>query len=144
MAAAFIDLTKRAWTHSRGDITAIGTWIRTENRWRPCLVLIRTGEEYSDHTIPCIVTIDKAWIWSEDVGDARAAARTAFEFVRALRLAENDPRQPIRIGMLIHDLLGDLLHIPPYVPDTRPEPIAEVTITDQAGRVREVELTDDV
>lgn len=141
---AALDLTRRHFTRERGGITIIGTWISIEGRWRPCLALIRTGDEYSEHTVPCVVTVDKAWIWSEEIGDPREAAQTAFKFMEALRIDTNDKRNAIRLAMLIADHLGDLLHIPPF----RPEPgavVAEVTMTErETGRVREVELRDDV
>lgn len=145
MNTASIDLTKRVWSHERRGIVAIGTWLfDIEGRNRPCMVLIRAGEEYSEHTIPCVVTVDKAWIWSEEIGDPAEAARTAFSFTQALRLNEHDPREVIRLSMFINDMLGDLLTIPPYVPTAR-ETVADVVVTDAAtGRSHEREITIDV
>lgn len=143
MTAPAIDLTRRAWTFRRRDLTAIGTWIDIGRRWRPCLVIIRTGDELNDHTVPCVVTIDRAWIWSEDIGDVFAAAHMTAQFLHALRL---DPSATNinRIRGLVHDLLGDLLTIPPRPPADK-EVVAEITVTDRAsGRTREVELTEDV
>lgn len=143
MTAPAIDLARRAWTFRRRGLTAIGTWINTGQRWRPCLVIIRTGEELGEHTVPCVVTIDRAWIWSEDIGDIVAAAHMTAQFLHALRL-EPSSRNINRIRSLVHDLLGDLLTIPPR-PPTDKEVVAEIIVTDRAsGRTREVELTADV
>lgn len=140
-----LDLSKRAWLKSHGDVTAIGTWIVIEGRHRPCLVLIRTAEEMSDHTMPCVVTVDKAWIWSEDIGDPRLAAHMAFGFAQALRLSEHDPHTIIRIAGIVHDHLGDLLHIPPYRPADNANVVAELTVTDRnTGKSREAEIDIDV
>lgn len=139
-----IDLSLRYFTHTHGDIFVIGSWVFMDGRNRPCLVLIRTGDEQSDHCIPCIVTVDKAWVWSEDVGDPREAARMAWEFIQALRLDENDQRNFIRIASIIHDHLGDLLTIPPYTPRLS-DVVAELTVINQrTGKITEVEIRDDV
>lgn len=133
-----LDLSRRAFDFQRGNITVIGTWVQLDfRRWRPCLVLVRTGEELREDTWPCVVTVDQAWIWSEEIGDPQRAAHQAMAFAQALRLGDT-PQTVIRIASLIHDHLGDLLGIPPYQgPDD--EPVAEVTITDRAtGRTREV------
>jgi hypothetical protein len=144
---ASLDLTQRAWTREVGQLTLIGTWLWEEEhqRWRPCMVLMRTGDERSDHFIPCVVTADKAWIWSEEIGDPRQAARIAFQFAQALRLDEHSPRVMIGIASLIHDHLDDLLHIPPLAAfDTdQGEVVAEAIITDnRTGQTREVEIRD--
>lgn len=138
-----IDLSKRAWTRARGDLTAIGAWLSIGGRFRPCMVLIRTGDELSEHAVPCIITMDKAWIWSEEVGDMALAADILAGFLRALRLSP-DRRDTFRVLSLIRDHLGDLLTIPPY----RPEQggiAAELTVTErETGSVREVEIREDV
>lgn len=137
-----LDLTRRHFTRHKGDITLIGTWVRTEDDWRPCLVLIRTGEELHDHTIPCVITVDKAWIWSEEVGDIVAAAHMTAGFLDALRITPAT-RNIIRLRSLVHDHLGDLLTIPPYQPVDQVV-VAEVTATGSDGRVIEAEVLEDV
>jgi hypothetical protein len=137
-----IDLTKRAWTRTIGELTLIGTWLyQSEHmRWRPCLVLMRSGDEKSDHCIPCVVPLDNAWIWDERIGDPRTAVRTVHEFLAMLRLTQ-DPRNNIRIASLIHDHLDDLIAIPPY-PYGEGALLGELTMTDSNGRVVERELRD--
>jgi len=135
-----LDLTRRAFTKTRGEVTAIGTWIRIDGRFRPCMVLIRAGREKDDRLIPCVVTMDRAWIWSEEIGDPAQAARTCFQFAQALGLSVENPRVVIRLAMFIHDMLGDLLTIPPYQPDSL-QTVAEAVIIDHsAGRTVETEI----
>ena len=140
-----LDLSKRAWTRHTKGLTLIGTWIVNEDdRWRPCMVIIRTGDEYNPAVVPCVVTMDNAWLWDERIGDPRRAAHHAAQFAEALRM-EPDVDNMIRLAMIIADHLGDLLTIPPFSP-LPGTPIAEVTISERdTGRVmREVELTADV
>ncbi len=138
-----LDLNKRAWTKTHGPITAIGTWLRSEGQFRPCLVLIPTGGEYSDRLVPCVVTVDKAWLWSEQIGDPRTAAHTAASFAAHMGF-DVTPQICIRIATIIHDHLGDLLTIKPYQPE-KGEVIGEATLVDLAtGRVTETEIRADV
>lgn len=140
-----LDLSKRHWQHTHGDITVIGTWLAIEGAKRQCMVLLRSGDEKSDHAQPCIVTIDQAWVWSEQVGDPRKSARLAFGFAQAMRLNEHNPKTIIRIATIIHDHLGDLLTIPPYTETDLAPVVADMTITNRdSGRVLEAEVRDDV
>jgi hypothetical protein len=135
-----LDLSHRIWTFRRLGVTAIGTWIRVEGRFRPCMVLIPADREYDDRLTPCVVTMDRAWIWSEEVGDPPQAAATAMQFARCLGFNENDRRFVMRLAMFIADHLGDLLSIPPYS-NSNVETVAEVTMTDAStGRIIETEL----
>jgi hypothetical protein len=138
-----LDLTHRAWTASRDGLTAIGTWVRLEQRWRPCMALIRTGDDGSKRAIPCVVTVDNAWIWSEEIGDPRRVARVVFLFLQALRLDPDDERDHFKIISMVTDHLGDLMHIPPrpaFEAD-RATPVAEIVIDDhQSGKRIEAEI----
>lgn len=129
-----LDLTKRQWTKTRGNVTAIGTWIRLDGSFQPCMVLLPAGRELSEGLIPCVVPMSRAWIWSEDVGDPRQSAITSIEFARLLGLSE-DPRSIIWLASFIHDMLGDLLTIPPY-PHSETQSVAEAILFDNAtGKV---------
>lgn len=138
-----IDLGRRAWTRHRGPLTLIGTWLRIDERWRPCMAIIRAGDEFSDDVFPCIVTMDKAWIWSREVGDEILAGQTLAGFLDPLRLTPDD-RTIIWLYNLINDHLQDLLTIPPYLPE-QGDVTATISITDhRSGTTREVEIRDDV
>lgn len=135
-----LDLNKRVWTFRRHGVTAIGTWLRVEGRFRPCMVLIPADREYDERLMPCVVTMDRAWIWSEEVGDPAQAAMMAFQFAQALGLNAHDRRTVIRLAMFIADHLSDLLSIPPYQ-NSDAQVVAEITMTDpETGKVTEAVL----
>lgn len=135
-----LDLTIRQWTKTRGPITAIGTWLRLEGRFRPCMVLIRAGSELDDRLIPCVILQERAWVWSEDIGDGAQAAQSTFQFAQILGFNSFDAKAIFFIASFIHDLLGDLLTIPPYQPvDTRS--VAEATLINHTtGITTETEI----
>lgn len=140
-----VDLDRRHFTAVRGDITVIGTWYLTEDDWRPALVFIRTNEEKSDHTIPAGITVDKAYIFSDvpGIGDGARAARMAFHIAKCLRM-EGDPRNVIRIGMLINNFLSDLMHIPPWTPVAKLV-VGEAKVTEvESGKTIESEISEHV
>jgi hypothetical protein len=141
--AASIDLSKRHFTHKRAEILMIGTWLRMNNVTRPCIALVRDGAEFSDLCRPYIITLDKAWVWSEDVGDPASAARQCFAICEALRLTPNQ-QTIFKIVSFVHDFLGDLISMPPFPPSAAPAPvIAEVTVTNRTtGAEHEVVLRD--
>ena len=141
--AAHIDLAQRHFTHRRHEILAIGTWLHVDGQVRPAMALVRDGAEWHDLTRPFIVTGDTAWRWSETIGDPAFAARQCFLACQCLRLSV-DQRNIFKIATLIHDLLGDLLSIPPFPPGgPRKAVIGELTVRNrQTGAEHHVELTD--
>lgn len=141
-----LDLNQRHFTYVKGNITLIGSWLNDGERIQSCLVLIRTGEDYGEHVVPCVVTLDSAFLFDRsshrlfpDWG--RRAALMAFGFADALRLGAT-PYQAQRICELVEDHIGDLFGIPPNPPPLlrEEEAVAEVTIVDRNSgkRVREV------
>jgi len=137
-----LDLRQSAWTQRHGNVTVIGTWIGKDGDFQPCMVLIRSGDEYSEDLVPCAIPLEDCWIWSEDVGDGRRSAFAAREFARVLRL-DDDPRTLIRIASIIHDHLGDLISMRPYQQIEQKAVIADVSITHRdTGKTLDVELRD--
>jgi hypothetical protein len=138
-----LDLTKRHFVYKRGPMLAIGTWVKIpdddHDSYRQCLVLIRAGDEFSSDLIPCVVTIDQAYLWDERTGDGAIAAQTAAGFCEAMRFTV-DPHNVYMIARTIHDLLGDLLSIPPWHSD---EVLADILVTNtQTGKSFEGKLVD--
>lgn len=140
---ASIDLAVRHFARRRGEITGVGTWLHVDGEVIPCMALFRAGEELNEHTRPYIVTNDRAWIWSEEIGDPQETARQCFNIANALRLS-TDQRNIFKIFSFIHDHLGDLLTIPPFPPAAAPKTeIADLTVTNKVtGKSHEVVLTD--
>lgn len=135
-----LDLTKAHWTKTRGEFTAIGTWIRIEGDFKPCMVIVRAGSELSERLVPCCVTQNRAWVWDERVGNPDEAARTTAMFLEHMSLSVT-PQRAIALASFIHDMLGDLLHIPPYKRESGANVVAEVTMTNvDTGRVMEHEM----
>jgi hypothetical protein len=138
-----LDLTRAQWTKTREGVTAIGTWIRIEKSFRPCMVLIPAGREKDERMRPCVITQDRAWIWDDRIGDPDQSAPLAMDFAHTLGLSAENPRTVIRLAMFICDMLGDLLTIPPYQADNR-NAVADATLFDgDTGEVlRETEIFD--
>lgn len=141
MSSPVLDLSVRAFSFVRGDITLIGSWLRVAGSLRPCMVLIRTGEEYSAYTVPCVIPLERAWVWDPINGNPREAAIAAAGFIDALRLTPGRV-SAIRLLSLIHDHLDDLVGIPPLPPKER-RAVAELLVTDnRTGRSKEIEVCD--
>lgn len=142
-----INLAEHAWKREFADFTVYGTWYQLGTRPRtPCLVIINAGEERNDHTSPFWVPISDAWRWEEVRGDPAFVAREAVAACIKLRRTPQASLL-IRLQSLVHDHLGDLLHIPPFNPANHAprNVIAEAIITNRStGVEKHVELRDDV
>lgn len=138
-----LDLSLRQWTKTRHGITAIGTWIRIDGVSRPCMVLIRAGSEYDDKTVPCVITVDRAFMWEPETANWSQTILTAIGFLEALRMTM-DNRTVIQLLNFVNDHLSDLLSIPPFPVSQLDIPVvADVTFTDnQTGRTIEKEMKD--
>jgi hypothetical protein len=138
-----LDLTRRHFSRTIGPIMIIGTWLRDdEAQWRPALVLLRESDELSGAVVPCVVPLNTAWVWSEEIGAPHIAARAAVEFARQMRFDDSDPKSVFRIAGLIRDHLDDLVAMPPLPPGERDERVvAEALIRDlSTGKTSEVTL----
>lgn len=137
-----MDLSKYAWRQRHGDVIAYGTWWlgdkdRAEGYW-PCLVLLRDGGG-----APCVVTLDLAWIWSEEEGSPEFALETAKSFALSLGLTVDWPNI-YRITSIIRDHLEDLIKRIPPRPTSHQDVVADILITEkQSGRERHAEIKDD-
>lgn len=139
-----LDLTKRAWTHERGALTIAGLWAGIEDRMRPCIGIWRTADEGNEKLWPCVVVLEDAWKWTEEVGDPGHCARVSMRFCEMLRLDVHNPRVPIQLTMLIQDHIGDLVAIPPYQAQDA-EAVADIVMHDRhTGAITEVEVREDV
>jgi hypothetical protein len=138
-----LDLSQRHWTKTRHGITAIGTWIRLEGISRPCMVLIRAGSEYDDRTVPCVITVDRAFEWEPQTADFAQTILRAIGFCEALRLSL-DKHNVVRLMNFVNDHLSDLLSIPPFPVSQLDIPVvAEITLVDtKTGRTIEKEMKD--
>lgn len=122
-----LNLDNYHWKKTRGPLTAIGTWIRLEGFWKPCMVLIPANGELDDRTFPCVITLDHAWLWDETVGDPQQAFLRAAQYAQCLRMDHQDLHSLIFIASFIADHLGELICLPPYTPQEAPV-VAEATL----------------
>ncbi len=137
--STILDISRYHFLREKGDLTLIGTWIEIERRHVPCLVIVRTTDVGKESAVPCVITLDKAWIWSEDIGDMMQAAQILGGFLDALQLTPNK-RDTYRVLSLIHDHLGDLISMPPWTPPDQRIVLGDVRMVGSDGTVRETEL----
>lgn len=138
-----LDLTTAAWEHTHGDIKVVGTWwLDTDGEppW-PCMVLVPAHHSLAtDRYVPCVVSLDLAWIWSEEQGDAEFAMETAISFCQSLGLSVNWANC-YRVASIIRDHLEDLIKIGPR-PAALNTVVADVLMQDEHGKERHHELKD--
>jgi len=144
MIEPILDLNLRHWQFTKGELTAIGTWIVIDPMEppKPCMVIMRVDEENSPNSRPCVVTQDYAYQWAEETGAPAVAARTAYSYADVLRVG-TDKRGVFMVLKLIHEHLGDLLLIPPAPKQAEqafiPEPLVEGVLTNNdTGEEKEV------
>ncbi len=138
-----LDLTRYAWRQRHGDLFAYGTWRydTDDDCWVPCLVIVPAFRRIGHaRTTPCIVTLDLAWIWSEEEGDPRFAAEVAIDFCLSLDLAPS-PQNAYRIASIIRDHLEDLIKRVPPRPRDRTV-VAEAVLTEASGKKHIAEIAD--
>lgn len=136
-----LDLTRYAWKRELGDITVYGTWFGAEQD--PALVLVPTMRQSWQKTTPCVVPLTNAWKWDEFTGDPAGCARTCVQFAGFLGFNPMSSMTVQRIASIIRDHLGDLLHIPPKPTEQRIV-VADAFLTDEAGKTRHVEVSENV
>lgn len=142
-----LDLTTYAFRQQHGDITVYGTWWlgdKDKEGYWPCLVIVPTYRTFSESYAPCVVTLDLAWIWSEEHGSPEFAAETAMSFAQSLGMVP-DKRTCFRIASIIREHLEDLIKRIGPRPTDHQAVVADILITDkQSGRERHTEIKDDV
>lgn len=106
-----LDLSVQAFQKVRGPITMIGTWLRVDDDWQPCVAFVRGFDSPADWN-PFIVTLDRAFLFQTPSVNPGEAVLIAAQAVRHMRLTE-DSQMIRRVISLIEDHLDDILHIPP-------------------------------
>jgi hypothetical protein len=129
-----LDLSKRLWETSRFGLTAIGTWARIDDRWRPCMAIVLNHGPLR----PAIISVDDAWKWSDIIGTPQPLATRMLAFLGVAVTEEN----LAKLITLVNSRMQDLLSIPPRPRDAEEhaEPVAELTINDEFNGRTEAEL----
>jgi hypothetical protein len=130
-----LDLDKRLWATSRFGLTAVGTWARIDDRWRPCMVILLNK---SATLRPAIIPIDDAWKWSDIIGTPVPLATRMLGFLGVAGTEENI----FKLITLVNSRMQDLLSIPPRPRDAEEhaEPVAELTIDNPVHNKIEIEI----
>jgi len=138
-----LDLNCYAWRSYQGALTLIGTWLLSDERKQPCMVIIRRGEERHAHTVPCVIPLSRAWVWDEKAGDAAQRTFAAFEICERLRL-EPTQKNIVKLMLAVNHRLEDLIKMPPFpqaASDESGEVIGEgAIINNDSGKSREFEV----
>lgn len=141
MTQIALDLTQYHRRFERGDITAFLTWFGGKHK--PVMVLVNTHRLGGDNCVPVVIPQENAWIWTEEKGDAKEAAKSAFVFAHALELDPYNRITLIRIASTIRDYIDDLVMMPP-------KPTTEIVVADafrtdrNTGKVTHQEIIDRV
>jgi len=140
-----IDLDRYAWRVHRGELTLIGTWLLSDEKKPPCMVIIRRNGEFSPHRVPCVIPLERAWIWDRQAGDSAQRTFAAFEICERLSLKPTG-ENIVKLMLSINHVLEDLIKMPPYPHHAfdnmgKGEIIGVGAITNHdGGQVREFEI----
>lgn len=135
----FLDLNKRHFVYDIGDVRIYGSWCGPEKR--PCLALVPRFEIIGKQTMPFVVPVDHAYLWWERTADVEHIVTQSMKACECLGLDTNNPRNVVRVSILIQDHLQDLLSIPPL--KSEKSVVADAVITDEYGKQRHSEILDD-
>lgn len=135
------DLTACHAVHPRGSIMVWMTWNRITGV--PCMVLTPKDAHLShERVIPCVIPLTMAWKWDDKIGDPLHINSTSYMFCANLGWNPNNVRNILKLQTIIHDLLEDLIRMPPMPDDTRVVS-ADAIITDNVtGKTVHKEITD--
>lgn len=125
-----------------GGLVAHLTWNRLTGD--PALVLTpdidRPGHE---RIIPCVVPMETAWVWHEQIGDVARAISTAEMFAHTLGLPYGR-RSALMVATVIRSEMDELRKCPPMPADDR-EITAEMLVRNETtGREVTKEIRDHV
>lgn len=111
MADYVLDLTQFHFTHTRGDLTIYGTWYGKQ--LQQCLVIVPTFRV--EKCVPLIIDVDDAYKWNTDDWRSEPVINRLYinSFLDQNMMDPGNTFTAMKVMTLIHDHLGDLLHIPP-------------------------------
>jgi len=130
-----LDLSKRLWSVNRYGLTLVGTWIRLDQRWRPCMAVLRTNQPQFR---PCVIPLDTIWQWS-GIGDPYPRAEAMLP---RLGIDPWNGDNVHKLIALVQDRMDDLIKMPPRPPEAEEhvDPVVEVTIDNEITGKTEVAL----
>lgn len=113
-----LDLSKLHFKSERNGILILGTWLFTDQRWRPCMVLLHANRPIQrGRTIPVVIPLSEAWRWAMhgEVGDPAHCVAQIIEWTHHGYLPGNpaSKKDHMRIMDAIDSRLPDLIAMPP-------------------------------
>lgn len=154
-----IDLNHATAAYQHGPIMVWMTWLRTLDRWEPCIAITRArimGLE-GNPTIPCVVPLSRAYAWTgalsdfavqnaqhpQIMADLRDVMTTAAEFAFTLGLDGMNQRDVFRVLTVVNDHLSELISMPPRPQRLGETHVADLVVEDRlSGKVWESEVHD--
>lgn len=111
MADHVLDLTQYHFMHQRGDLTIYGTWYG--NQHQQCLVIVPSFRV--EKCRPLIIDVDDAWKWNPEDPQSMPGLNRLYvnSFLDQNNMDAGNTFTAMKVVTLVHDHLGDLLHIPP-------------------------------
>lgn len=136
-----LNLEVSQWRRTYGDVEVFGTWLWTTHE--PVLAFVPAIRRKGRAFVPSVIRLNNTWIYSEELGDPRAAAAEAYQIAIALG-AEPDRATCMKILGIIRDCLSDLINMPP-APESMRRVAAEIIHTNrETGEQRHAEVLDDI
>lgn len=135
MTRPAIDLTRRHFARTIGDIMAIGTWLwnEAEQNSEPCLVLVPAYRKTGFR--PVVVAMSAAYKYT----DGNYTGRVVPQFVRDLGFEDNSTNA-YKVVEMILEHLPDVIEMPPD--PTRTVVVGEATINLGNGQRETAQLLD--
>jgi hypothetical protein len=138
----FLDLNKRHFVRDVGDVRIYGSWCGPDKR--PCLALVSRFQVIGKRTIPFVVHIDNAHLWSDAHADPAHIVEQSMKAAECLGLDTRNPRNVVKLSFLIQDHIGDLFAIPPLQSAKSDQRVlADLVVTDERGKQKHAEIRDD-
>ena len=138
----FVDLNKRHFAYDIGDVRIYGSWCGPEKR--PCLALVPRFEIIGKSTKPFVIPVDHTYLWWDKTADFEHIITQSMKACECLGLDANNPKNVVRLSLLIQDHLGDLLAIPPMQSEKSDQLVlADLVVTDEHGKQKHAEIRDD-
>lgn len=154
-----LDLENAVAAYQHGKIMVWMTWVRTPDRWEPCIALTRPNlyDAEGGRAVPCIIPLNRAYAWvgamqaSKDqikahpaiLADLRDVMASAADFAFTLGLNGMVPRDVFKVMSAVDDHLQDLLTMQPRPLGLGERHVADLIVTDRkSGKVWEQEVRD--
>jgi hypothetical protein len=113
-----LDLNNVQFETRKHGIIVLGSWVRVDNRWQPCLVLLHGSRPVArNKTMPIVIPLSESWRWAlhGEVGDPAHCVQKIIEWLHYGWLPGNpaNKNDHIKIMDAINTRLPDLIAMPP-------------------------------